>query len=284
MFGEFLLKLPFWVFSSVKFASFVVGYGGSTNLDFGLENSDLRTDDRRLFNGGSLDSGDSVDFGTLESLISLFEDEEASSSSLSISCRTTSFLNPFVSLPSSSSMTRTQLGKCLTSSSPLSNSDQKSNMPMLYYGLVVVATAAIVLAVYNLIVIKRCGRRHMPPPSQPTNIGVVEERRSLSRNLLSSFKYKKEAEEEEEEGEGGLGISRRSGRDCEEDSCAVCLSGFEEGEEVRKLPRCNHCFHVMCIDMWLYSHFDCPICRTPVVAAFSRSSGDENAVAVAVSV
>nr|GEU57478.1 photosystem II PsbX [Tanacetum cinerariifolium] len=47
--------------------------------------------------------------------------------------------------------------------------------------------------------------------------------------------------------------------------CSVCLSVFEEGEEVRKLPRCNHSFHASCIDMWLYSHFDCPLCRAPVV-------------------
>ncbi|KAL9351671.1 hypothetical protein Peur_054351 [Populus x canadensis] len=40
------------------------------------------------------------------------------------------------------------------------------------------------------------------------------------------------------------------------------LSGFEEGEELRTLPECLHSYHVACIDMWFYSHSNCPICRT----------------------
>lgn len=43
--------------------------------------------------------------------------------------------------------------------------------------------------------------------------------------------------------------------------CAVCLGEFEEGEELRTLPECLHSFHVSCIDMWLFSHPNCPICR-----------------------
>ncbi|XP_022760597.1 RING-H2 finger protein ATL2-like [Durio zibethinus] len=46
--------------------------------------------------------------------------------------------------------------------------------------------------------------------------------------------------------------------------CAVCLSEFEENESGRVLPKCNHSFHVECIDMWFHSHSTCPLCRTPV--------------------
>ncbi|GLU22539.1 hypothetical protein SLE2022_386070 [Rubroshorea leprosula] len=46
--------------------------------------------------------------------------------------------------------------------------------------------------------------------------------------------------------------------------CAVCLSELEEGEKARLLPKCNHGFHVDCIDMWFQSHSTCPICRNPV--------------------
>ncbi|KAG8389510.1 hypothetical protein BUALT_Bualt02G0236900 [Buddleja alternifolia] len=46
--------------------------------------------------------------------------------------------------------------------------------------------------------------------------------------------------------------------------CAVCLSEFEENETGRVLPECNHRFHVDCIDMWLQSHCDCPLCRAQV--------------------
>ncbi|KAK7285695.1 hypothetical protein RJT34_20473 [Clitoria ternatea] len=47
--------------------------------------------------------------------------------------------------------------------------------------------------------------------------------------------------------------------------CAVCLSDLVEGEKARLLPKCNHGFHVDCIDMWFQSHSTCPLCRNPVV-------------------
>lgn len=46
--------------------------------------------------------------------------------------------------------------------------------------------------------------------------------------------------------------------------CAVCLSELNEGESTRVLPKCDHGFHVECIDMWFYSHSTCPICRDSV--------------------
>ena len=48
--------------------------------------------------------------------------------------------------------------------------------------------------------------------------------------------------------------------------CAVCLSEFEEGELGRVLPKCNHSFHIDCIDMWFQSHSNCPLCRALVEA------------------
>ncbi|MED6210091.1 hypothetical protein PIB30_060866 [Stylosanthes scabra] len=43
--------------------------------------------------------------------------------------------------------------------------------------------------------------------------------------------------------------------------CAICLGEFMNGEKVRVLPKCNHGFHVKCIDTWLQSHSSCPTCR-----------------------
>ncbi|XP_065875363.1 RING-H2 finger protein ATL78-like [Euphorbia lathyris] len=43
--------------------------------------------------------------------------------------------------------------------------------------------------------------------------------------------------------------------------CVICLSEFTAGEKVRLLPKCNHGFHVRCIDKWLSSHSSCPKCR-----------------------
>lgn len=51
--------------------------------------------------------------------------------------------------------------------------------------------------------------------------------------------------------------------------CVICLSPFEENEVGKSLTKCGHGFHVECIDMWLNSHSNCPVCRAPAV-------GDDN--------
>ncbi|MBA0627325.1 hypothetical protein Godav_004851 [Gossypium davidsonii] len=47
-------------------------------------------------------------------------------------------------------------------------------------------------------------------------------------------------------------------------TCVVCLSEFKNDEKARVLPNCNHAFHVDYIDMWFYTHSNCPLCRAPV--------------------
>lgn len=46
---------------------------------------------------------------------------------------------------------------------------------------------------------------------------------------------------------------------CEE--CCICLEDYKEGDFCRVFPRCNHLFHLKCIDIWLMEHLTCPICR-----------------------
>ncbi|GJV54065.1 RING-H2 finger protein ATL52-like protein [Tanacetum coccineum] len=131
---------------------------------------------------------------------------------------------------------------------------------MLYYGVAVVATATIILAIYHIVMIRWCtmryqrhlqhqtelNRRRRTPTTPNNTMSPPYPSRGAAIGLVPSFKYKKQQVEHDTE-------------------CSVCLSVFEEGEEVRKLPLCDHCFHASCIDMWLYSHIHCPLCRTPVV-------------------
>ena len=70
-------------------------------------------------------------------------------------------------------------------------------------------------------------------------------RQCIERNTFPHKYHKRRVTPEEEE---------------EEDKCTICLSEFEEEEDVRRLP-CMHLFHVECVDQWLGQNKRCPICR-----------------------
>ncbi|CAN6819922.1 hypothetical protein Bca4012_004431 [Brassica carinata] len=58
------------------------------------------------------------------------------------------------------------------------------------------------------------------------------------------------------------------------EECVICLSDFEAGEQIRLLPKCNHGFHVRCIDKWLTQHMTCPKCRHCLVETCQKILGD----------
>lgn len=55
--------------------------------------------------------------------------------------------------------------------------------------------------------------------------------------------------------------------------CVICLSEFTSGEKVRILPKCNHGFHIRCIDKWLSSHSSCPKCRQCLIETCQKIVG-----------
>ncbi|KAL2942181.1 RING-H2 finger protein ATL32 [Bienertia sinuspersici] len=52
--------------------------------------------------------------------------------------------------------------------------------------------------------------------------------------------------------------------------CTVCFSPFEPHEKLRLLPKCNHVFHVDCLDPWLMDHSTCPLCRVDLLPGSSE--------------
>uniref|UniRef100_A0ACD5TAQ2 Uncharacterized protein n=1 Tax=Avena sativa TaxID=4498 RepID=A0ACD5TAQ2_AVESA len=70
--------------------------------------------------------------------------------------------------------------------------------------------------------------------------------------------------------------------------CAVCLTAFEEADDLRLLPHCSHAFHPECIDPWLEARTTCPLCRADLekpqphaavaiaVPAQEKDSGDDD--------
>ncbi|CAJ2641580.1 RING-H2 finger protein ATL78-like [Trifolium pratense] len=57
--------------------------------------------------------------------------------------------------------------------------------------------------------------------------------------------------------------------------CVICLSEFTNGDKVRLLPKCNHGFHVRCIDKWLSSHSSCPKCRQCLIETCKKIVGSQ---------
>ncbi|KAM3290238.1 RING-H2 finger protein ATL78-like [Capsicum chacoense] len=60
--------------------------------------------------------------------------------------------------------------------------------------------------------------------------------------------------------------------------CVICLSEFGIGEEVKVLPKCNHGFHVKCIDRWLNSQSSCPTCRHCLIDTCKKIVNGDNSV------
>lgn len=46
--------------------------------------------------------------------------------------------------------------------------------------------------------------------------------------------------------------------------CSICLENYVTGEIISVLS-CEHEFHKRCIEEWLNSHVDCPLCRQVIV-------------------
>ena len=103
-----------------------------------------------------------------------------------------------------------------------SPSVKPSHPPMLYYNLIVVGTAAFVLALYNLIVIKWCSNNNnRRRENQLFDSRANQSFESMNLGIVSSFKCSKE--------EPAAGYE-----------CAVCLSIVEEGKMLVYLQVSNH--------------------------------------------
>lgn len=47
-------------------------------------------------------------------------------------------------------------------------------------------------------------------------------------------------------------------------TCVICLDTYVEDDRVHGLPKCSHYFHAKCIQAWLFTSSNCPVCRSEV--------------------
>ncbi|KAI4370883.1 hypothetical protein MLD38_019181 [Melastoma candidum] len=137
----------------------------------------------------------------------------------------------------------------------------------LVVSVIVILASALLLVSYFTILKKTCGRRRQPR----SNLARGDENHDRIENmslrnappagleepvikLIAVWKYKK-----------GEGVVQGT-------NCSVCLSEFRDDENLRLLPKCNHAFHLPCIDTWLKSHSNCPLCRANVAPSGNSST------------
>ncbi|KAK9725652.1 hypothetical protein RND81_05G160000 [Saponaria officinalis] len=71
-------------------------------------------------------------------------------------------------------------------------------------------------------------------------------------------------------------MSTKLGNDIE---CPICLTVFVDGEEIKQVKICKHLFHKSCIEKWLSTHFNCPVCRAFISNHFKVKKEDVRGLA-----
>ncbi|XP_062089510.1 RING-H2 finger protein ATL39-like [Humulus lupulus] len=129
--------------------------------------------------------------------------------------------------------------------------------------LIAAGTTSLFITIYHLITVCLYNRNQTPRSPPPRQLQPQDPHNSAEASvaeLIPAHKYNR--------GEGLVGYAND-----EDVVCAVCLAEFEEGEELRTLPECLHSFHAPCIDMWLFSHSTCPVCRGDATPSPSPTIG-----------
>ncbi|XP_068645843.1 RING-H2 finger protein ATL16-like [Aristolochia californica] len=153
-----------------------------------------------------------------------------------------------------------------------------ANFPVLAVAILGIIATSFLLICYYIFVIKCClnwhtydflrrisSRRRGPRHGDPLIIyATTIESRGLDESVIQSipiFQFKKGVED---------------GKEKNLSECAVCLNEFQEEERLRLLPDCSHAFHIDCIDTWLQSNANCPLCRSSIsnVRPFDQGMAD----------
>ncbi|KAL1829322.1 hypothetical protein ACET3Z_007734 [Daucus carota] len=128
-------------------------------------------------------------------------------------------------------------------------------------GIIIIVTIMLLFSLVLLVIIFRLysvrhhfWNRHTSREATSPDLPTLQQRQGLDPSILRSIKAVQISAAEDK-----LGLE-----------CSVCLCQVSEGEKARFLPKCNHGFHMQCIDIWFHSHSTCPLCRNTV----SNSSGD----------
>ncbi|XP_049361174.1 RING-H2 finger protein ATL16-like [Solanum verrucosum] len=149
------------------------------------------------------------------------------------------------------------------------HSSSHYGFPIMAIAIIGILAIGFLLVTYYIFVMKCCLnwqrielsrqfsssiRRHTENPltiHSPENQGLNE---SIIRSI-PLFRYKKSE------------WINNASTTCE---CVVCLSEFQEDENLKVIPNCHHFFHIDCIDIWLQNNTNCPLCRNSLLSHITR--------------
>ncbi|KAL2321036.1 hypothetical protein Fmac_030005 [Flemingia macrophylla] len=61
--------------------------------------------------------------------------------------------------------------------------------------------------------------------------------------------------------------------------CVVCLNEFQDHDMLRVLPKCKHAFHLHCIEVWLRTNAQCPLCRSSIISGNKQHCPQDHFIA-----
>ena len=84
---------------------------------------------------------------------------------------------------------------------------------------------------------------------------------SQIQSVLNNFAEESDSDEESNTSPTYLmGLRRKIYKNKGEKECSICLNKYLVGETLTTL-KCEHTFHVSCIDKWLKNLTNCPCCQ-----------------------
>ncbi|KAK8947585.1 E3 ubiquitin-protein ligase [Platanthera guangdongensis] len=146
---------------------------------------------------------------------------------------------------------------------PPSSHSSFSLSPLLIALLIVLSSAFFIVTAYIFALKYFTHHRRRFPATSSASIWLPPPPTGLDPSLinrLTTYRYRP-------------GINPSSDGDARVD-CPVCLGEFREGDSIRLLPKCAHAFHRSCIDTWLSSHSNCPLCRADILPPAENRTAD----------
>ncbi|KAJ9175919.1 hypothetical protein P3X46_014419 [Hevea brasiliensis] len=150
------------------------------------------------------------------------------------------------------------------SSTDLNNNDFEIHGRTLFF---IVILFAVIVLIAILFWVCRCQHHHFPshpsphaPPYQPQGQGLHPTK--IKSLLITLYQSSSSSSGGSNDGNSTVFV---------EGECCICLGIFEDGDKVKVLPQCHHCFHSECVDKWLIDRSSCPLCRASLLQGDSES-------------